>query len=131
MAYARLPLADFKAKYVAFPALQEAAYAAWASEAEAEITDAYGTAQQRATELQTAHYLASQGIGGAAGADVLIATGATSVKSGTFSATISDSVVSARAKGGLGSTPYGIELARIQRRLFGSPRLVGCARPCL
>lgn len=131
MAYARLSLEDFKAKYVAFTTLTDPPYAAWATDAEAEITDAYGDYQQRATELLTAHYLASQGIGMAAGTGTLMATGATSFRSGTFSATISDSVVSARAKGGLASTLYGQELQRIQRLLFGGPFLAGCIDPCL
>ena len=126
MAYARLPIDDFQLKYP-FPTLEEGPYEMWAADAEAEITDAYGDWQQKATELLTAHFLASNGIGLVAGSDVLIATGATSFKSGTFSATLSDAVVSARAKGGLASTGYGQELQRIKRRLFGSPRLAGCA----
>ncbi|MEJ7933497.1 DUF4054 domain-containing protein [Sphingobium sp. AN558] len=126
MPYTRLPLADFKAKYAAFTTLAEPSYAAWAAEAEVDITDRYGSYQQRATELQTAHYLALQTIGMGAVAGV-IATGATSFKSATFSATISDSVIASRAKGDLRSTPYGQQLAAIQRRLFGGPYLVGCA----
>ncbi len=126
MPYTRLPVDAFTAKYPAFSTLEEDVYAAWATDAELEITDRYGDWQQKATELLTAHSLASNGIGGAAGAAVLLATGATSFKSGTFSATISDSIVAARAKGGLGSTSYGLELQRINRRLFGGPRLVGC-----
>lgn len=125
MTYTRLPLADFMAKYVAFTTLTEPPYAAWATDAEADITDRYGSYQQRATELMTAHYLALQTIGMGAVAGV-IATGATSFKSATFSATISDSVIAARAKGDLASTPYGQQLAAIQRRLFGGPYLVGC-----
>ena len=127
MTYTRLPLADFMAKYVAFTTLTDAPYAAWATDAEAEIGESYGTMQQKATELLTAHFLASQGIGLAAGAATLLATGANSFKSGTFSASIAESVVAARAKGGLASTIYGQELQRIKRRLFGGPVLVGCA----
>lgn len=126
MTYTRLPLADFMAKYVAFTTLTEPPYAAWATDAEADITDRYGSYQQRATELLTAHYLALQTIGMGAVAGV-IATGATSFKSGQFSATISDSVITARAKGDLASTPFGQQLAAIQRRLFGGPMLIGCA----
>lgn len=127
MSYARLPLEDFQLKFPAFTTLEDAPYEMWAADAELEITDRYGDWQQKATELLTAHYLASNGIGLSAGSDVLLATGATSFKSGTFSATISDNIVAARARGGLGSTSYGLELQRIQRLLFGGPRLVGCA----
>jgi hypothetical protein len=63
MPYTRLSLADFTAKYTAFTTLTEPPYAAWATDAEADITDRYGSYQQRATELMTAHYLALQTIG--------------------------------------------------------------------
>jgi hypothetical protein len=122
MAYTRLPLADFQAKYVAFTTLTETPYAAWATEAEADITDRYGDQQQRATELLTAHYLAIQGIGTGQTGTIAV-SGVTSFKSGTFSATISDSVASSRAKGGLSASIYGQQLLRIQRGLFGGPRL--------
>jgi hypothetical protein len=127
MTYDRLPLTTFQAKYAAFPTLTEPSYDAWATDAESEIGESYGDLQQKATELLTAHFLASQGIGLAAGAATLLATGATSFKSGTFSASIAESVVTARAKGGLASTSYGQELQRIKRRLFGGPFLAGCA----
>ena len=122
MTYARLSLADFKATYPAFSALEETPYAAWAGKAEARVTDSYGTEQQDATELLTAHYLALLGIGmGAAGA--IATSGATSFKSGTFQASISDQVAAQRAKGGLNATIYGQQFAAIQRRLFGGPIL--------
>lgn len=125
MPYTRLPLSDFTAKYVAFTTLTEPSYAAWATDAEMDITDRYGSYQQRATELMTAHYLALQTIGMDEVSE-LIATGATSFKSATFSATLSDSVVAMKARGDLKSTPYGQKLAQIQRRLFGGPYLIGC-----
>ncbi|ATP19789.1 DUF4054 domain-containing protein [Sphingobium yanoikuyae] len=127
MAYTRLTLAQFKAKCVAFTTLTEDPYAAWATDAEAEVGENYGTYQQRATELLTAHYLAFNGVGLAPGTATLNATGATRFKSGTFDATISETVVAQRAKGGYQATPWGQQFAEIQRRLFGMPRLVGCA----
>ncbi|GAM06331.1 DUF4054 domain-containing protein [Novosphingobium sp. MBES04] len=125
MAYVRLTLAAFQAKYPAFTTLTELAYDAWATEAEAEIGSNFGAYQQRATELLTAHYIAVQGIGMGTGAGTLAASGATSFKSGTFSATISDSVASRRAKGDLGSTIWGEQLIALRRRLFGGPLLMG------
>lgn len=129
--YTRLPLATFQAKYTAFPTLTEPAYDAWATDAEADVGENYGDYQQRATELLTAHYLALNGIGGNASAGMLAATGATSFKSGTFSATISDAFVTARSKGGYGATPWGIQFAEIQRALFSGPILAGyTGEPC-
>lgn len=127
MTYSRLSLDNFQAKYPAFTTLTDTPYEAWAADAEVEIGDTYGAYQQRATELLTAHLLASNGIGGAPGAQMIAATGAKSFKSGTFSAEISDAVIAQKAKGGLNSTIYGQQLRDIQRRLFGGPMLVGCA----
>jgi hypothetical protein len=124
MTYSRLPLDEFKTLYP-LPALTEPQYAAWSTKAEARVGENYGSEQQDATELLTAHLLVTNGIGASAASAVLSATGATSFKSGDFSATISESIVSARAKGGYGSTPYGQQFAAIQRRLFGGPVLVG------
>ncbi|PZQ55771.1 MAG: DUF4054 domain-containing protein [Novosphingobium pentaromativorans] len=125
MPYTRLTLEQFKATYPAFSTLTEPPYAAWATKAEARVGENYGDEQQDATELLTAHLLALNGIGGAPGAAMLAATGAVKFKSGTFDASISESVVAQRAKGGYGATPWGIQFQEIQRRLFGGPRLVG------
>lgn len=131
MPYTRLSLADFKSLFPAFSTLIEGPYAAWATKAEAKVGENYGDEQQDATEFLTAHYLGLNGIGLAPGTDVLAATGATSFKSGTFSATISDAVVSKRAKGGYQATVWGQQFAEIQQRLFGGPRLVGfLGTPC-
>lgn len=125
MTYTRLPLADFQATYPAFSTLTETPYAAWAAKAEARVGERFGDEQQDATELLTAHLLAINGIGLSAGSAVLAATGATSFKSGTFSATVSDAVVSQRAKGGYQATVWGQQFAEIQRRLFSGPLLIG------
>lgn len=131
MPYSRLPLDQFKALYPAFSTLTDEPYAAWATKAEARVGENYGDEQQDATELLTAHLLALNGIGGAPGAAMLAATGAISFKSGTFSASVSDSVVAQRAKGGYAATTWGQQFAEIQRRLFGGPRLVGfIGTPC-
>jgi len=131
MAYTRLTLDQFKAQFLAFSTLTEEPYAAWATKAERRVGESYGDEQQDATELLTAHLLAINGIGLAAGTGTLAATGATSFKSGTFSATLSDSVVAQRAKGGYASTTWGQQFQEIQRRLFGGPRLIGfVGAPC-
>ncbi len=125
MPYTRLTLEQFKATYPAFSTLTEESYAAWATKAERRVGENFGDEQQDATELLTAHLLALNGIGGAPGAAMLAATGATSFKSGTFQASVSDTVVAKRAKGGYAATVWGQQFAEIQRRLFGGPCLVG------
>lgn len=131
MPYVRLPLADFQALFPAFATLTQDPYDAWAAKAEARVNANFGDSQQDATELLTAHFLALNGVGLAAGTGTLAATGATSFKSGTFSATLSDTVVAQRAKGGYQATSWGQQFAEIQRRLFGGPMLVGfLGTPC-
>lgn len=125
MAYVRLTLSAFQALFPAFTTLTQEQYDAWVAKAEARVTEDYGDDQQDATELLTAHLLALNGVGQPAGTDILTASGATSFKSGSFSATLSDAVVAQRSKGGYQATPYGIQFQALQRRYFGGPRLVG------
>ena len=130
-AYTRMSLADFVALHPEFSTLNQVQYDGYAAKAERRVGAEYGDERQDATELLTAHLLASNAIGMAAGVDVLAATGATSFKSGTFSATISDAFVSRRVLGGYGATSYGQQFAEIQRRLFGGPFLMGyVGHPC-
>lgn len=126
MTYTRPTLAAFKVLFPAFATLTDEPYDAWATKAERQVGERYGDDQQDATEFLTAHLLATNGIGISSAAATIAATGATRFKSGTFDATISESVVSQRVKGGYQSTQYGQQFAAIQRRLFGGPRLVGC-----
>jgi len=126
MAYQRLTRTAFQALYPTFPTLTDDVYAAYAAKAEGRVGDSYGDEQQDATELLTAHLMTLSGVGGTAGIGAIGTLGATSFKSGTFSATLSESVVAAKAKGGYGATSYGQQFADIQHRLFSGPRLVGC-----
>lgn len=125
MPYARLSLASFKALYPAFAALTEEPYAAYATKAEQRVGENFGDDQQDATELLTAHLLSINGVGASGAAAALAGTGATSFKSGTFSATLSESVIAMRAKGGYGCTSYGQQFKDILRRRFGGPMLMG------
>ena len=126
MSYTRLSLADFTGLYPAFATLADLQYEDWAAKAERPVGYNYGEEQQDATELLTAHLLALNGVGIDSAAATLTATGATSFKSDSFSATLSEALIAKRAKGGYQATVYGQQFAEIQRRLFGGPRLVGC-----
>lgn len=125
MTYTRPTLEAFKTLYPAFTTLTQLQFDAWAKKAEARVGENYGNEQQDATELLTAHLLATNGVGVSAASATLASTGATSFRSGSFSATISEGVATARAKGGYGATSYGTQFAEIQRRLFGGPVLMG------
>jgi len=130
MPYTRLTLAEFQTLYP-FPALTQPQYDAWVAKAEARVGERFGARQQDATEFLTAHLLATNSVGISAAQATLAATGATSFKSGTFSASISESVVAKRARGGYQSTTWGQQFADIQRQLFGGPMLVGfVGTPC-
>jgi hypothetical protein len=125
MTYTRLPLATFKALYPQFSTLDEIAYSAWAAKVERTVNDRYGDDQQDASELLLAHYLSLNGVGiGATGEMAL--NGATSFESGDFKVQLATEAVTARGKSGYGSTVYGQQFLTIQRRLFGTPYLVGC-----
>jgi hypothetical protein len=126
MTYTRLTLAEFRSLFPAFTTLDDNQYDDWLAKAERRVGENWGDEQQDATEFLTAHLLAVNGVGVDAGAAVLAATGATSFKSGAFSASVSEAVVTKRAKGGYQATVWGQQFAEIQRRLFGGPYLVGC-----
>jgi hypothetical protein len=103
MTYTRPTLAAFQALYPQFSTLTDGQYAAWAGKVEPRVTDRYGVDQQDATELMLAHTLTLMGVGtGAAGAMVL--NGATDFESGDFAVTLSEEIVTGRAKGGLAAS---------------------------
>lgn len=129
--YTRLTLAQFIAMFPAFATLTQGPYDLYVAKAEKRAAVCLGDFYQDGVELLTAHLLAKAGIGVDPGMAMLASTGATSFKSGTFSASISESVASSRARGGYQATPYGQEYAILLRENCGGPRLVGwLGGPC-
>lgn len=123
MPYTSPTKAEFIALYPAFATITDPQFDAWLPKAEQRIGTNYGDYQRDGTELMLAHLLSLNGIGVSSALAGIVATGATSFKSGQFSASISESVAAQRAKGGYAATTYGQQLADLQRRLFGGPRL--------
>jgi len=131
MEYTRLTLAQFIATFPAFITLTQEQYDIYVTRAETRAAVCLGEFYQEGVEYLTAHLLSRNAIGIDPGMALLASTGATSFKSGTFSAAISESVASSRAKGGYQATPYGQQYAELLREHCGGPRLVGwLGGPC-
>ena len=85
MAYVRPTKAEFTAIFTEFAAVSDTQFDYWIARAERVITDDFGDDQLHATQLLTAHYLTTQGLG--AGVESQRASefgGATRVKSGSL-----------------------------------------------
>lgn len=108
-------LATFRARYPAFAAVADDSVEIWLDEGFIETAALPAEVQTRAVMLCAAHQLASQGLG-----EGTIAAGVTSFRSGSFSATLSDSHAS---RTGLSATAYGRDYLALMRRYFGGPRL--------
>lgn len=112
MAYTEPTPADLQARYSAFAAVADATINYW-------LTDAHRFVDQSWFEedyapaliAAAAHNMARARVSGLAEDLVgsIASTGATSFKSGTFSATFSESAAAQASAGGWGSTPYGME----------------------
>jgi len=110
--------ATLKTRYPAFTAVADATVDYWINDGLRFVPEAWG-ADDYAVGLMTyaAH---NMGLGGL-GTDASSGAGVTSVKSGTFSATISEAQANAK---GYAATRYGHDFAAIQRRHNGGPRYV-------
>ncbi len=120
--------ADLKARWPAFAAVPDATVQYWLTDAERIVTPDW-LERDYAVGLMTlaAHEMVLNGVTGLPAS--AIPAGVTSFKSGTFSATVSESVANASAAGGFGATKYGQDFAIMLRRNNGMPRLVGCIAP--
>lgn len=115
MAYTAPTPDQFRARYAAFAALDNAAIQVWLDEGDTETASWADDTRARAVMAYAAHRLAEGGQGTGN-----IAAGVTSFKSGTFSATITDAAAS---RTGYDATVYGREYLELMRRNFGGPRL--------
>jgi len=109
-------LALFRLRYPAFAAVSDGLISYRLFDALTEVGDNWPDAQRTNARLAwSAHKLAEAGsLGGA------VPQGVTSFKSGTFSATVSDSVAGLT---GLDATVYGREFVTLRRVAFAGPRM--------
>lgn len=117
MAYTAPTLSDFRTRYAAFAAVADATVQYWLDEGDTDTGSWSDETRPRAVMAYAAHKMAEQGLGTGQGA---LPAGVTSFKSGTFSASVSDSQA---ARTGFGATVYGRELLDLARRNFAGPRL--------
>jgi hypothetical protein len=119
-------LAMFRLRYPEFVSVADGLIGYWL--ADAGITDGWLENDRDPARLALAAHnlsLAGQGASGGPVAN-LAAMGVTSFRSAGMSANFAESVVSARAKGGYGSTRYGRDFQVYLRRNAGGPSLMGC-----
>lgn len=114
MTYAAPTLADFRDRYPAFAAVADGSVQVWLDDGDAATVRFAEDERARAVMLYAAHNLALQGLGAGA-----IPAGVTSFRSGSFSATLSDSAAS---RTGYAATAYGRDYLLIARQ-FAGPRL--------
>ena len=109
-------LALFRLRYPAFAAVSDGLISYRLFDALTEVGDNWPDAQRTNARLAwSAHKLAEAGsLGGA------VPQGVTSFKSGTFSATVSDSVAGLT---GMDATVYGREFVALRRAAFAGPRM--------
>lgn len=115
MAYTAPTPEQFRARYAAFAALDNAVIQGWLDEGQTETASWAEDTRARAVMAYAAHRLAEGGQGTGN-----IAAGVTSFKSGGFAVTVSDE---ASARTGYAATVYGREYLEIMRRNFAGPRL--------
>lgn len=113
MAYTAPTYADLQSRYPAFISLDSDPITYWLAEAAQDCALFPEAIRARAEMALAAHKLAEQGLGSGA-----VPAGVTSFKSGTFSATVSDSVAGLT---GLEATIYGREFIELRRRAFAGP----------
>ena len=114
MAYTAPTIADFRARYPAFDTIADATVQAWLDDGDAATAAFPDEDRPRAVMLFAAHNLQ---FGTEAGK--IAASGLSSFKSGTFSATVSES---ASARTGFAATLYGRDYLNLARQFTG-PRL--------
>lgn len=119
MSYTSPTFEEFTAIFTDFVSIAEAQFDYWLARAERVIDSDYGDDQLHATQLLTAHYLASQGLGAGGEASVAGFAGATSVKSGSLSLSWSS------GRESLSTTRYGAELKVLVLSIKGGPYVTG------
>ncbi|MBK6800425.1 MAG: DUF4054 domain-containing protein [Novosphingobium sp.] len=115
MAYTKPTAANLKARFPAFAAVADGTVEYWINEGDEQTATWPETGRDKAVMAYAAHRMAELGIGSTS-----IPVGLTSFKSGTFSATVSDSVAGLT---GMDATVYGREFVTLRRVAFAGPRM--------
>ncbi len=113
MPYSKPTTSDFKTRYPAFAAVAYASVSYWLDEGDSETATWPDDIRARAVMAYAAHKLTETGA-----LTGTVPQGLTSFKSGTFSATVSDSLASLT---GFDATVYGREFIALRRTAFSGP----------
>lgn len=120
---------DLQTDFPAFADVDDAVITRWLGRAAAVVDESWTeTDFAFARELLACHLMALNGIGAKTAGDKIPA-GAVSFKSGSFSASFSEQVVAANARGDYSSTIYGRQFLPILHRNKAGPRTTGGCAP--
>lgn len=126
MAYTKPTVDQFLLRYPIFDGVSEGTIQYWLTDAERVVDESWPEGDYApALMMLAAHNMADKGALGSSN----LPAGVTSIKSAGVNITLSDEAVSAKAKGGYGSTPYGIEFQALLRVTKGGPRVLGTLAP--
>lgn len=127
MPYTKPTPAELKIRYPAFAAVDDATVQYWLTDAERFADESWPIETDYAPALiaAAAHHMMRGKVAGIAGGAVeaVASTGVTSFKSGTFSASFSESAATQAAEGGWQSTEYGREYYLLLIRNKSGPRI--------
>lgn len=124
MAYDLPTPADLKLRYPAFAEVAEDRIQFWLGDAARDVDESWAEPDYAPALIAlAAHNMAREGLGGE-GAGALPA-GITSLRTGTFAATIADATADRAAAGGYAATRYGQDYLALLRRNRGGPGVTG------
>jgi len=134
MAYIEPTYVDLRARYAAFAAVDDATITYWLTDAHRMVDTSWMEEDYPVALIAYAAYrMTEEGVAGLAGSEIsdIAASGVTSFKSGTFSASFSDAAASQAAAGGYQANRYGREYWALLLKNRGGPRVTGHAPgPC-
>lgn len=115
--------ADLKERFPAFAGVSDPTVQYWLTDAERTVTEDWGDDYKVGLMTLAAHEMVVACVAGLPSS--AIPAGVTSFRSGTFSATVSETAANASAAGGFSATKYGQAFAIMLRRNRGGPFLAG------
>lgn len=122
--FAKPSAAHLIARYPAFADVDVSTIRAWLTDAERYVDTTWSEGDYApAIMALAAHNLALEGFGTEAAALAGVPVGVTSLKSGSFSMTMTSEAANARSSGGYKATRYGLEYYALLRRNKGGPRV--------
>jgi hypothetical protein len=126
MAYTPPTPTDLKLRYSAFALVEDATVQYWLTDAQRAVDTSWIEADYApALMAYAAHRMTEERVAGLSGGSGGIPAGVTRFRSGSMDVAFSEAAATQQAEGGLQSTRYGKEYARLLRLSKGGPRVIG------